>query len=119
MLVYLLDMYGELPYSAEQHQGERTMVVATPQKQERLEARITHEQKELLQRAAALEGTTVTDFVVRSVQQAAERAIHDHAELALNSRESVAFVEALLNPPTPNQALRAAAKYYRQVVTSA
>jgi uncharacterized protein (DUF1778 family) len=96
-----------------------TMALAPPQKQERLEARVTREQKELLQRAAALQGTTLTDFVVRSVQLAAERVIHDHSEVELNSRESQAFVAALLNPPAPNAALRDAAEYYRRLVTSA
>jgi len=87
-------------------------------KQERLEARITPEQKELLQQAAALEGTSLTDFVVRSAQRAAEQSIRDHALIALTARESQAFVEALLEPPAPNAALRAAAEYYRQAVAS-
>ena len=42
---------------------------------ERLEARVTAEQKALIERAAALQGRTVTDFVLTSVQEAARRAI--------------------------------------------
>jgi uncharacterized protein (DUF1778 family) len=95
------------------------MALAPPHKHERLEARVTREQKELLQRAAALQGTTLTDFVVQSVQLAAERVIHDHAEVELNSLDSQAFVETLLNPPAPNEVLRAAAEYYRRVLASA
>ncbi len=87
-------------------------------KQERLEARVTLEQKELLQRAATLEGTTLTDFVVRSAERAAERSIRDHAVLVLTARESQTFVEALLNPPAPNAALRAAAAHYGRVMAS-
>jgi uncharacterized protein (DUF1778 family) len=94
------------------------MPAASAPKQERLEARITPEQKELLQQAAALEGTSLTDFVVRSAQRAAEQSIRDHAALLLSARESQAFVEALLNPPAPNAALRAAADHYRQVTDS-
>jgi len=95
------------------------MALPTPARQERLEARLTSEQKELLQRAAALEGRTVTDFVVRSAQLAAEQTINRHEHAVLNSRESQAFVEALLNPPEPNQALRDAAAHYRRVIRSA
>jgi len=44
-------------------------------KKERLEARITPEQKRLIARAAELRGTSVTDFVVVSAQQAAKDTI--------------------------------------------
>jgi uncharacterized protein (DUF1778 family) len=40
-------------------------------KHERLEARITASQRRLLERAAKLRGTSVADFVVHSVRQAA------------------------------------------------
>jgi len=52
---------------------------------------VTAEQKALLQRAAALEGRTLTDFVVRSVQQAAEQTVRRHEELVLNAREKPGF----------------------------
>ena len=42
---------------------------------ERLEARVTLEQKELFKEAATLQGVTLTDFVVSSVHQAAIRAL--------------------------------------------
>ena len=44
-------------------------------KQERLEARVTRQQKRLIERAAYLRGTSVTDFVVASAQQAATATI--------------------------------------------
>lgn len=94
------------------------MAVAN-QKIERLEARVTSGQKAIMQRAAALEGTTLTDFVVRSAQRAAEESIRMHGSIALSERESRALVEALLNPPEPNAALRRAAQRYRQTVTVA
>ncbi|HWA09024.1 MAG TPA: DUF1778 domain-containing protein, partial [Opitutaceae bacterium] len=65
---------------------------------ERLETRVTAEQKKLIERAAALQGRTVTDFVLTSVQDAARRAIEEHSQLALSLRDSEAFVDALLNP---------------------
>ena len=42
---------------------------------ERLETRVTADQKRLIEHAAALQGRTVTDFVLTSVQDAARRAI--------------------------------------------
>ncbi len=43
-----------------------------PKQIARLEARITPETKALLQKAADLEGRTLTDFVISSVQAEAE-----------------------------------------------
>lgn len=51
--------------------------VTAPVKYERLEARISPEQKRLFQRAAELQGRTLTDFVVASVNDAAQRVIED------------------------------------------
>jgi uncharacterized protein (DUF1778 family) len=45
---------------------------------ERFESLVTAEQEALIERAAALEGRTVTDFVLTRVQEAARRAIEEH-----------------------------------------
>jgi uncharacterized protein (DUF1778 family) len=94
------------------------MATPSPARRERLGARITAEQKELLQQAAAMAGTSVTDFVVRSAQRAAEQTIRDHSTLLLTARESQAFVQALLDQRAPNAALRSAADRYRRVMNS-
>jgi uncharacterized protein (DUF1778 family) len=81
---------------------------------ERLEARVTTEQKALIEHAAALQGRTVTDFVLTSVQDAARRAIEDHQRLDLSVRDCQAFVEALLNPQPLNDRLRDTVRRYRK-----
>jgi uncharacterized protein (DUF1778 family) len=81
---------------------------------ERLETRVTVEQKKLIERAAALQGRTVTDFVLTSVQDAARRAIEEHSQLALSLRDSKAFVDALLNPKPVNDRLRETVRRYRE-----
>lgn len=81
---------------------------------ERLEARVTAEQKTLIERAAALQGRTVTDFVLTSVQDAARRAIEEHQQLELSVRDSEAFVDALLNPKPVNGRLRETVRRYRE-----
>jgi uncharacterized protein (DUF1778 family) len=83
-------------------------------KRERLEARVSAEQKALLQRAADLQGRTLSDFIIGSAQQAAEEIIREHMVITLTAQDSRAFVEALLNPPAPNERLRAAAARYTQ-----
>lgn len=81
---------------------------------ERLEARITVDQKSLIEHAAALQGRTVTDFVLTSVQEAARRAIEEHQRLDLSVRDSRAFVNALINPQPVNDRLRETVRRYRQ-----
>lgn len=92
------------------------MATAVPRRHERLEARITPEQKELLQRAAALAGTSLTDFVLTSARRAAERTIREHEVLTLTAREGRAFVEDLLGGAAPAAALLAAAEHYDRVM---
>jgi len=81
---------------------------------ERLEARMTAEQRSLIERAAALQGRSVTDFVLTSVQDAARRAIEEHSQLTLSVRDSEAFVDALLNPKPVNNRLRDTVRRYRE-----
>ena len=85
-----------------------------PSKLERLEARITREQKRIIERAAGLRGTSVTEFVVVSAQQAATNTIKDYEMMSLQGKAREAFVNALLNPPVPNAAANKAAERYRQ-----
>ncbi len=79
----------------------------------RLEARISVEQKTVLQQAAALSGRTLSEFVVASAQEAASRVIQEHETIRLSRTEQIAFVRALVNPPAPNARLRKAAAAYR------
>ncbi|TGV15707.1 DUF1778 domain-containing protein [Mesorhizobium sp. M8A.F.Ca.ET.173.01.1.1] len=81
---------------------------------ERLEARLTADQKNLIEHAAALQGRTVTDFVLTSIQEAARRAIEEHQRLDLSVRDSRAFVDALINPQPVNDRLRETVRHYRQ-----
>jgi uncharacterized protein (DUF1778 family) len=82
----------------------------------RFDARLNSEQKILIQKAADLEGRTMTDFVLRSAEAAAERTLRDRAMLILSARETEAFVDAILRPAEPGRVLRAAARHYKSVI---
>ena len=89
-------------------------IVRRSRKEERLEARITPAQKRLIERAAALRGTSVTEFVVASAQEAATNTLKDFDILQLRDQARAVFIKAVLNPPAPNDAARAAAVRYRR-----
>lgn len=86
------------------------MTATTTAKTERLVARVSPQQKELIEHAATLAGLSMTDFILQSVQGAAEKTIREHQVLTLSVRDSRIFAEAVLNPPEPNEALRDAAR---------
>jgi uncharacterized protein (DUF1778 family) len=88
-----------------------------PARTYRFDARLNEEQKLLIQRAADLEGRTMTDFVLHSAESAAERTIERRSMLILTARETEAFVNAILDPPNPGTALRKAAREYREKMT--
>ena len=83
-------------------------------KAERLEARVTSEQKRLLQRAANLRGRSLSDFVIGAAQDAALRTVQEFGVITLSARDQQAFVEALRKPPAPNDKLRSAWKRYQK-----
>jgi uncharacterized protein (DUF1778 family) len=94
---------------------EPTMRATSTHKRERLEARITPEQKALFQRAADLTGRSLTDFVISSLQAAAEETVRTYQVLELTARETEAFLAALDNPPAPNERLGTAARRYHAI----
>lgn len=80
---------------------------------ERLEARVSKAQKNLFLRAATVQGRSLTDFLIASVQEAAERALRAHDVLTLSERDRRLFVEALVKLAAPGKTLRQAARRYK------
>ncbi len=72
---------------------------------ERLEARITPEQKRQFQHAADLSGRTITDFAISSLQESANKIIREHEVISLSMRDQKIFMQALLNASEANQNL--------------
>lgn len=84
-------------------------------KEARIEARVSPKQKRLFERAAEIEGVTLTDFAIASMQRAAASVVEEYARIELSQRSQQAFVEALMNPPEPNEALQKAARAYSKM----
>jgi uncharacterized protein (DUF1778 family) len=82
----------------------------------RLEARISPDMLSVVKRAAEIQGRSVSDFVVAAAQDAARRTIEETAIIRLSIEDQHTLVEAILNPPEPNDALRKAADAYKRLV---
>lgn len=76
---------------------------------DRMSLRIASEEKAILMRAAAIEHTNLTEFVIRNVVSAAQKVIDENEHLQLSERDSLLTLELLDNPPAPNDKLMAAA----------
>lgn len=84
--------------------------MALAERLERLDARITADEKELLQEAAAAKGLTLTAFVTSSAREAAIKILREQHVIELGRKDQRAFAEAMLSPEEPNERLRALAK---------
>ena len=75
-----------------------TSVQSNRSRSARLEMRVTQAQKALIETAAALEGRSVSDFAIASLQEAARRALETHDKISLSLIDSKLFVDALIKP---------------------
>lgn len=83
----------------------------------RFDARLNVHQKTLIQRAADLQGRSMTDFVLHSAEAAAESTIRERATLLLSAKETERFVAAIMSPREPGPVLRAAAQRYKKTMS--
>jgi uncharacterized protein (DUF1778 family) len=85
-------------------------------KNARLEARVTIEQKNLMERAACLRGQNLTEFMVAVLSEAATQIIKDREFIELTDLDRQKFAEALLNPVPPSDRSYADAQWYQQLM---
>jgi uncharacterized protein (DUF1778 family) len=113
-----------MPYKNHRHTFKKASETAmgTPEtdrdtasaRRERLEARVTADQKQRLAEAAQLSGRSLTDFIVSAADDRAREVIREHGHMTLSPADSRAFVDALLTESAPSDKLRAAADKHRR-----
>lgn len=82
----------------------------------RLEARVNPDIYELLKRAAELEGRSLSDYVISAAYSAAQKTIADNTLIHLSVTDQMAFAEALIHPPKPNEALKEAFRAHQSLI---
>jgi uncharacterized protein (DUF1778 family) len=81
-------------------------------KRERIELRVTTPAKQAIQRAMAVSGMTAGEIA----HEGARRLLEEHEHMVLRGADSIAFLNALLNPPKPSKRLIEAVKRHRKVI---
>ena len=76
----------------------------------RVELRVTRADKAEMVRAARLEHTDLTNFILGAALPAAKAVIARAERIEVSERDSLRVLELLENPPRPNKKLLAAAR---------
>jgi len=71
----------------------------------RINLRTTPQAKALIERAAALTGSTVSSFISLTMFEASTRIINQVEQITLSQEAAKAFMETCDNPPEPTPAL--------------
>jgi uncharacterized protein (DUF1778 family) len=84
-----------------------TLVAPTQTKTRRIEIRITEEERDLEQAAAAVSGETLSEFVRRAARHEAERTLAERTRYILDDEAAQRFLTALEQPsPASERGLR-------------
>lgn len=79
-------------------------------KKQRIDLRLTDEDKSMIEEAAAMTNQSITQFMVTSASERAAEVIEQHRRLILNEASWHQVMEAISHPPAPNDRLKKAAK---------
>jgi len=74
---------------------------------------LSKKNKRMIEQAAAISGQSLSDFAVTSLVRAAQEKINEETATILSNRDRDIFLKMLESDARPNEALRAAAKRYR------
>lgn len=82
------------------------MSVTTKKLDERIQLRTSQDEKHLLQLACELQGfRNLTAFIMNTMVNECKRVLKEHGGHTLSAKDSKLAIEALINPPKPNEKL--------------
>jgi uncharacterized protein (DUF1778 family) len=85
---------------------------------ERITARVPHSTRSIIERAAAIYGATINQFIVQAAVERANEVLQNMETLKLSSRDAQAFLDALAKQPKPNKNLLDAVLAHGRLVES-
>lgn len=79
----------------------------------RLDFRLNRQVKEVIEQAAAVSGQSVSDFAVSALYRTAKEVLEREQTTSLSNRDRDVFLAMLDSDAKPNEALKRAAKRYK------
>ena len=85
-------------------------------KQERIHIRLDADTKTRLEKAARFVHKSLSEFVLSHALDSANTVIEEHEKINLTQKDWHIFLDALDNPPAPNNKLKEAFKLHKEHV---
>lgn len=86
---------------------------------DRIDVRISKEHKELIKYASELSGfKSVSEFIVNIVRQESKKIIQEDSKILKSLDDKKIFINAILNPPKPNEYLKSSLINYNKFITT-
>ena len=83
-------------------------------KTNRIDLRVSKEQKELLETAASIKGLSLSSYLLTNCLSIAQADIAEHHKLVLSDSDRDLFLSLIADPPEPNRDLVAAMQEFQQ-----
>ncbi|MBV8045493.1 DUF1778 domain-containing protein [Pluralibacter sp.] len=84
-------------------------------KKQRIDLRLTDDDKSMIEEAAAITNQSITQFMLNSASERAAEVIERHRRVILNEASWARVMEAISNPPAPTEKLKRAAKRLQEM----
>lgn len=84
-------------------------------KKQRIDLRLNEDDKHLIEEAAAMTNQSISQFMVSTASARAAEVIDQHRRLLLNEESWNLVMDAITNPPAPNDRLKRAANRLREL----
>lgn len=84
-------------------------------KKQRIDLRLNEDDKHMIEQAAAMTNQSISQFMVSTASERAAEVIDQHRRLLLNAESWNLVMDAITNPPTPNDRLKRAANRLREL----
>lgn len=85
---------------------------------ERITARLPRSTRSIIERAAAIYGASINQFIVQAAVERANEVLQSMETVKLSSRDAQVFMDALANPPEPNKKLLEAMCAHKRLIES-
>jgi uncharacterized protein (DUF1778 family) len=103
--------------SKDAEQDGDVRIMAATSRKERVDLRISADQKRLIERAATLSGQTLSSFILGTTVERAREIVRESAVIDLSNRDRDRFLKALEDDSArPNAALRRPARRHKAML---
>lgn len=86
---------------------------------DRIDIRISKQQKEMIKYASELKGfKSLSEFIVFCINNEANKIIQENEVVLKTLEDKRIFLDAILNPPAPNEKLKKALADYNKLIDS-